>query len=502
MTQTQESPHAVEEELYQDEGSREQEEKSSCSPASLDKKNFAAMNGVNVEIETSAKPQSEVPEPEEIVTTCTVSQNPILKMGVIGGGIFVFIMLIGGVINGSMNVLNMGSTKIEPSKTNQEKIESSEIVDETGQTKTALALTSQNSEFKKIRDQKAASSPTPTSSFTPVSVAPPPTPRTVQRTQPISVSRNPAPPRINYPPTRSSPVVYPQPKPVARVTPAMFNPVKTQSVDPMQEWLAAANVGSFSTNSTESTTNSSVLTDGVEGGTGTPKSLPLNKELSKNPTINSQNTDDNALRILVGTRTEGKLETPIALNASNGQQGIQKFLIRLTKPLKASDGSEVLPVDSYLVVVPHNNTSEYIQMSAIAALININGHTLEKPLTENSILILNKNGEKLRAQSRQGSSLGSDFITAVIAGVSKAAEIENSPSSQSTITSNGYSTSTVSNDNKNLLAGFTQGSFNQILQRVQSSNSQQLQGIESAQKVFVVNAGTKVQVFVNQTIFL
>ncbi|MHC5918072.1 MAG: hypothetical protein ACYTXE_45530, partial [Nostoc sp.] len=177
--------------------------------------------------------------------------------------------------------------------------------------------------------------------------------------------------------------------------------------------------------------------------------------------------------------------------------------IRLTSALKASDGSEVLPVDSYLVVVPNgSNSGEYIQMSAIAALINIDGQTLEKTIPENSIIILNNKGETLRGQSRQGSSLGSDFMTAVIAGVSKAAEVENNPNSQTTISSSGFSTSTVSNDNKNLLAGFAQGSFSQVLQSIQSSNTQQIQSLQSNTKVFVVPAHTTVQIFVNQTISL
>lgn len=93
-------------------------------------------------------------------------------------------------------------------------------------------------------------------------------------------------------------------------------------------------------------------------------------------------------------------------------------------------------------------------------------------------------------------------MTAVIAGISKAAEVENNPNSQTTISSSGFSTSTVSNDNKNLLAGFAQGSFSQVLQSIQSSNTQQIQSLQSDGKVFVVPAQTTVQIFVNQTISL
>ena len=141
-------------------------------------------------------------------------------------------------------------------------------------------------------------------------------------------------------------------------------------------------------------------------------------------------------------------------------------------------------------------------MSAVSALINVGGQTLEKTIAENSIIILNKNGEALKAQSQKGSNLGSDFMTAIIAGVSKAAEVKNNLSSQTTISSNGYSTSTSSNNDKNLLAGFAQGSFSQILQSIQSSNQQKIQSLQSESRVFVIPVNTTVQIFVNQTVSL
>lgn len=523
MTQTQESPAVNQRNVHPLESSAEllakeqldnRVEDDLANPGSLDKKDkdFAAMNGVSIQLESLA--DREAPEPEEITTTRTIPQNPLLKMAVIGGIILVFIMIVGGLINGSMNALNFSATKIESPKINLETIEEP-VKDETGQNKTALALTSQNVEFKKIRDQKAeatsTSASTPSPTFTPVPVAPPPpATRTIpQRTQPVTVSRNPSPPRINTPTRRSLPVsqpqAQPQPKQVARVIPNASSAVKIQPLDPMQQWLAVANVGSFSANSsTETSSNESISSEEVLGGSGTPKSVRnAATNVRKETSINQpENIDYNAKRILVGTRTEGKIENPIAISGKNTNL-IPKYLIRLTSSLKAFDGSEVLPVGSYLVVVPNgSNGSEYIQLTAISALININGETLEKNIPENSILILNKNGESLRGESHKGSSLGSNLMTAVIAGVSKAAEIENNPSSQTTISNNGYSTSTSSNDSKNLLAGFAQGSFSQILQSIQSSNQQQIQSLQSESRVFIVPANTTVQIFVNETISL
>ncbi|MCF2151952.1 hypothetical protein IQ276_037215 [Desmonostoc muscorum LEGE 12446] len=482
MTQIQESPPTEQSDIHSEEEIQS-------------RNNFAAMNGVNIEIEASDSHLSSVPEPEEIITTRAVSQNPLLKMGVIGGGILVFIMLIGGVISSSMNALNMAtSKKIEPEK-NSSEVDKAEVKNETGETKTALALTSQNVEFQKIRDKKAKATPTPTPtpSFTPVAVAPTPTTRTIpQRTQPVTVSRNPIPPRINNSPSSPTRGYQPPAMPVARVTPAISSgTVKTTTQDPIQQWLAAANVGSFS--SSVNSEDEELNTNGIEGGTGESTEV-------KNGS-SAQAVDYNAKRVLVGSTTFGKLETPIAWGT--GDDIGQNYLIKISISLKASDGSEVLPVGSYLVAqLTNSNGSGFAQLHGVSVLINSNGDTQEKKLPENAVLILSKNGSFLKGESRRGSDLGSDFMSAVIAGVAKAAEIENRPSSQITTTSSGFSSTSTTNDDKNLSAAFGEGAFNNILENIKASNQRRSQQLNSQEKVFVIDAGKTVQMFVNQTIWL
>ncbi|MHC5771471.1 MAG: hypothetical protein ACYTXI_39115 [Nostoc sp.] len=477
-----------------------------------DKKSFAAMNGVTFEIEFSDREEANEPQtrpqPEEIVTTRVISQHPLLKAGVIGSGIFLLIAVAGGMINTSMDALS-NSTTVKPEAIKQavsgnaQDLESQS--ENPGKIKTALAITSQKPELESLRNTSRSkapvkeentivkSSPVTASTSSPPIVSPPTQRKyaSISPSQPIVIPPNPT---ISREPlsTKSFSTLSPRPRPqsIALVSSSSNKP----NLDPMQQWLTVSNVGSFSANNTDTTAEEPISIQGLSGGTGRPN---VTVKTSSNE---SQNIDYNARRVIVGTRTQGKIETPIAISAANANQ-VKKYLIRLTSALKASDGSEVLPVDSYLVVVPNgSNSGEYIQMSAIAALINIDGQTLEKTIPENSIIILNNNGETLRGQARQGSSLGSDFMTAVIAGISKAAEVENNPNSQTTISSSGFSTSTVSNDNKNLLAGFAQGSFSQVLQSIQSSNTQQIQSLQSDGKVFVVPAYTTVQIFVNQTI--
>ncbi|MBN3958755.1 hypothetical protein [Nostoc sp. NMS8] len=501
MTQTQESPavnernvHPLEDEaeFLAKEQSDKRVENDLANPGSLDKKDkdFAAMNGVSIQLESLA--DTEAPEPEEITTTRTIPQNPLLKMGVIGGIILIFIMIVGGLINGSMNALNFSTTKIESPKISLETTEEP-VKDETGQNKTALALTSQNVEFKKIRDQKAEATATPSPTFTPVTVAPPPTRTIPQRTQPVTVSRNPSPPRINTPTRRSLPVIQPQPQPkqVARVIPNASSAVKIQPLDPMQQWLSVANIGSFSSsvNSDDEQLNPS----GIKGGIGSSTEV-------KNQTT-AQTTDYNTKRILVGSTTEGRLETPIFWGA-NDDIG-QNYLIKISLPLKASDGSEVLPTGSYLVAqLTNSNGSGFAQLRGVSVLINSEGNTQEKKLPENAVLIMSKNGSFLKAESRKGSNLGGDLMSVVIAGVAKAAEIQNRPRSQTNIDSNGFSSTTTTNDDKNIISAFGEGAFNNVLEGIKASNQSRSGQLNSQEKVFVIDAGQTVQVFVNQTISL
>ncbi|MCW5319175.1 hypothetical protein GTQ43_37940 [Nostoc sp. KVJ3] len=134
--------------------------------------------------------------------------------------------------------------------------------------------------------------------------------------------------------------------------------------------------------------------------------------------------------------------------------------MKLTKPLKASDGSDVLPVGAYLVVqLAQSNGSGFAKLRGVSVLVNINGDTQEKPLPPNAVLIMAKNGSFLKAESRKGSNLGNNFISAIVAGVAKAAEIQNRPTSQTSTNSNGFSTLSTTNDDKNLPAAFGEGAL-------------------------------------------
>ncbi|MBD2303391.1 hypothetical protein H6G80_33685 [Nostoc sp. FACHB-87] len=471
-----------------------------------DKQDFAAMNGVNITFETDeAVNETEVPEPEEVTTTRPTSQNPLIKVAVISGITLLFVALIGGVISGSMNALKLSTTKKIEAPEKTEEVAAT-VKDESGTDKAALALTRQSMAMEKMRNLKAkpdikiTATPLPK----PVTVASTPTRRIIVQN----------PERRNYTPPvvqRSSPVYRPQPQPEAKPLVKTVPATSLHKVDPMQQWLAVANVGSFGANTTTTlpaTVNDLESAEGIEGGIGKPTSSSkpsmASRKVDKQAQDSSlENINDGQERVLVGTHTEGKLETPIVWSRNHENQVNQNYLIKLSQPLKSSTGSEILPKNSYIVAqILGNKNSEYIQLQAVSALVNKNGEPEEKLIPEGTILILSKNGKSLKAELHRGSDLGRTIFASVLAGVTKAAELQNRPTSQITTNYDGFSSSVITNDNKDLVAGFAQGTLSEVVRNIQLNNQRQTQQLESEDKVFVIDAGKEVQVFVNQTINL
>ncbi len=462
----------------------------------IESQDFAAMNGAKTSHANDSIQSEQNPAPEEIVTARTVSQSPLLKMGVVALICLLFVALIGAMLGNSMNVLKFDKGIVQPPTEEQTPL--AEPENETGKDKTALALTSQNYELKQIRDRLPSPTPTHSATLAPAPIAPvtPPMQPVQRRQRSYPVASQPTAP-FTFPQARvSQPQPRPQPQPQiaqpSRQSPLAFPTAASNAPtqDPTQQWLLAANAGSFRSSGDESLDEKPINTNGIEGGTGGAT------QVGQNTTINY-----NALRVLVGSTAEGRLETPIAWGT--GDAGNQNYLVKLTKPLKASDGRDVLRVGAYLVVqLAESNGSGFAKLRGVSVLVNSNGDTQEKQLPPNAVLIMASDGGFLKAQSRKGSNLGNDFIGAIVAGVAKAAEVQNRPTTQISSNSNGFSTSSTTNEQKDLSAAFGEGAFNSVLDNIKSSNVARSQQLSGREEVFVIDVGKPVQIFINQTISL
>jgi hypothetical protein len=86
----------------------------------IESPDFAAMNGAKTSSINDSDQREENPAPEEIVTTLTVSQSPLLKMGVIALICLLFVTLIGAMLGNSINVLKLDKGIVQPPKANEQ----------------------------------------------------------------------------------------------------------------------------------------------------------------------------------------------------------------------------------------------------------------------------------------------------------------------------------------------------------------------------------------------
>ena len=446
---------------------------------------LSQLAGASIEIESASSENApkESVNPEEVVTTRQTWQQPWLKALVISSGVFAVVAFLGGMAFNAVNSLNMSSDKKVAVTASPTPYDDQDYENQ-GQDKAAAALTSQKTELTNLNSRSTQQeSPQPMPMITPKSEA-----RTIQpKTKPLPTQATVTQATVR---TRTQ-LTNPEKTysaPVARQIAAPSLPsIKSTPLDPMLQWKIAANAGNYSS----SKVNSELKTKEVNSNLDIGQS---NSRVSQ-----TQTTDENSRRVLIGSRALGQLESPVAWSSGRGQNQNQNCLIKLSSPIKADDGSAVLTVGSYIVAkLTNTGESGFIQMSVTSAYINENGKTTEKQIPENSILILGKNGQPLRAKTHKGSSLGGDVTASILSGVSKGAEIVNQPKNQSSITSiNGFS-SVTSDSQRDISAGFIQGSSQEMVRRMQSTNERNLQS-QADSKVFVVAAKTPVEIFVNQS---
>ena len=345
------------------------------------------------------------------------------------------------------------------------------------------------------------------------------------------------------------PVAY---KPNPTVATRVIATAPTPKLEPMERVMAAANVGNYGENAlpsgddsfsssgqtpaaanvthspTDETTdsdmsqwsvgNSDASQQSVGNSTSSDEVNLASTEPDKGSDIeltpintgedNSANTQkdkgfvSSSTSLVVGTRSEGKLETPIAWSGQL-QNPMQKFLVRLSKPLKASDGTVAFPKNSYLVAQVETATDGgIVQMSAVAVLSTVNGRTIEQPLPKGAILILGKGGKPLQASSIGSDRIGSNLGMALLSGAATAASVANGVTSQSIYSQGGTFTSSTKTDDPNYVAGFGQGITTSLASQMQQRSQQMQQRLNSAPSVFAINQGTSAQIFVNSTVSL
>lgn len=344
------------------------------------------------------------------------------------------------------------------------------------------------------------------------------------------------------------PVVRQPPPPPPQARPIVSKPIpapeiveERPKIDPLEQWQALADVGSYGSSSFlekrgETSAYQPIENDSsphsqdgqIEGGAGTPppisNSIPSSETIStgdrpmqistaapsSRPMERSQvNRDPQILRaeIPVGERVEAELQTPIAWTGQL-QNPNQNFIIKLSEPIEAANGEEILAKGSTLVAkVTQADESGLLQMEVSFVqpvdsdgqpILDKSGRIRKYHIPSGSLLILGGDGGVLQAEAKQPDTIGNDILASVLNGVASAAGLSNRPSGQ-TFTTFG---SEIDYGDSDPVSGLVQGMAGSMAQSLVRQNQSAIATTESMPQVFVLEQGSDVQLYVNESFSL
>jgi Bacterial conjugation TrbI-like protein len=212
-------------------------------------------------------------------------------------------------------------------------------------------------------------------------------------------------------------------------------------------------------------------------------------------------SDDRQHSLTVGTRAAGELITPVAIADNNAD----RFTVKLTESLIDNQGQTAFPDGTELVVqVDSVSETGQVHLSAIAATWSINGQQRELILPSGAIQVRGKQGEPLVAEhfDDQGEAIaGMDAGQFLLGAAGRAAELYTR--SGSSIQTRGSST-VISEENPdpNILAGLVEGGTDAVLESIQERNQRAIERMEGLPNIRFIEAGTEVEIFVNQSMFM
>nr|WP_323808697.1 hypothetical protein [Nostoc sphaeroides] len=213
-----------------------------------------------------------------------------------------------------------------------------------------------------------------------------------------------------------------------------------------------------------------------------------------------------------------------------GGQGKNVFVIKSQEALKSKDGTTVIPANTeFLAEITSINEQGLLQMNVTKLISQNNGNPTEQSLPSNAIIIRGTQGKPLIAGKYPGqsSSIASmDLGLFVLGGLGKAAElinrpdtkvlplyggnlgnidngnIENGGNGNANGNGNNYISgyTTITENRRNLLAGVVEGGFNSVVPQIAQRNQQAIAQMSQPTNIWFMQAGTTVELYVNQPI--
>lgn len=312
---------------------------------------------------------------------------------------------------------------------------------------------------------------------------------------------------------------YPQPPvPIAAAItpqlpppPVQPNPTPSQP-DPFQEWSRLAKLGSYGQVDMASEPMRTATPPAPVNNTPPQPINPRANQARRTPAVISRVPSQSPTTLKVGTSAKAVLATAVfgettrsRGNSGNDNDDPNLFVVQLREPLKSADGAIALPAKTELLTqVSSISERGLIQLKLVKAILPDNGNFSERDIPENALIIRASGGRPLVAQqypNRSSSIASMDAGLFILGGIAKAAELYNRIDSQVTV--NGGSTVVTNNSSRrDIAAGLVEGGLNSVVPLISQRNQQAIAQMMQQSNVWLLPAGTEVEIYVNQSIQL
>ncbi len=193
-----------------------------------------------------------------------------------------------------------------------------------------------------------------------------------------------------------------------------------------------------------------------------------------------------------GTSTKAVLQTHLTLPAEQEQQTEDLLIVRLEEALFDKAGLVLYEQGTELVArVVSSEDNGLVRAEVTAAMVG----GIETPIPAGVLLIRGKGGRPLVAE-RYRDKGGRNWGQIALGGLSKAAEVLNR---NTTVSFSGSSTTTISeSSDPDVVAGAVEGATDAWEEQIAQRNDQTMQDAQDRSKLWFLEAGTAVEVFVNK----
>jgi hypothetical protein len=206
--------------------------------------------------------------------------------------------------------------------------------------------------------------------------------------------------------------------------------------------------------------------------------------------------------LVMGASSPGELITPIAIDEMGRSD---RFTVKMNEALIGNQGKIAFPEGTEFVVqVDRVSETGQVHLSAIAATWSVNGQQQEITLPPNTIQIRGEAGEPLVAEHFEdwGDEIaGMDAGQFLLGAAGRAAQLYTRSGSR--IQTRGSSTIiTEENPTPDIVAGLVEGGTDAVLDSIQERNRRAIERMEEMPNIRYIDAGTDVEIFVNQSMFM